>query len=298
LPSGGLAYPLATPGIRLKTALSSDLTLATAIFNGDPAPAGTGDAQSRDSNGTTFRLDGGYFAIAEADYNYDLKLFSNSLPGTAKLGGWYNSGRFADERFDAQGLSLANPVSSAAPALHDGNFGAYLIVDQLLSRTTGTSDQGWSAFFRVGEAPADRNLIAFHADAGTSYTGLIPGRDNDVIGLAVSYEEISGARRGLARDVRHFTDSNLALPDFESAVEVTYQTQITPWLIAQPDLQWVVHPGAHLTTVSVPAKADFTRNALVGGIRLAILVAWTIEARRSPPFLVDLFSAQSEEMRW
>jgi len=32
-------------------------------------------------------------------------------------------------------------------------------------------------------------------------------------------------------------------PDYEIVIEVTYQAQITPWLVIQPDLQYIIHPG-------------------------------------------------------
>src|SRR5215210_5253378 len=45
LPSGGPAYPLATPGVRLKVAPTDELSFLAAIFNGDPAGPGPGDPQ-------------------------------------------------------------------------------------------------------------------------------------------------------------------------------------------------------------------------------------------------------------
>ncbi len=43
LPSGGPAYPLATPFARLKFQANDNLSLIGAVFNGDPAPPGAGD---------------------------------------------------------------------------------------------------------------------------------------------------------------------------------------------------------------------------------------------------------------
>src|SRR3954452_25055426 len=60
LPSGGPAFPLATPGARLKLSPSSEVSFLFAAFNGDPAgPAGPfddPDPQRRNRNGTNFRL--------------------------------------------------------------------------------------------------------------------------------------------------------------------------------------------------------------------------------------------------
>src|SRR4051812_40871113 len=43
LPSGGPAFPLSTPGVRLKVKPNESWTFLVAMFNGDPAGPGTGD---------------------------------------------------------------------------------------------------------------------------------------------------------------------------------------------------------------------------------------------------------------
>jgi porin len=269
LPSGGPAYPLATPGVRIKAALSPALVVTAAALNGDPAPPGAGAPQSRDPSGTTFRLNGDQFFIGEAAYGFDAGTDTHTLPGTLKVGAWYHDGIFADQRFDTSGLSLANPQSNGIPAPHRGDVGGYAVVDQVLWRPTGTSDRGLSGFIRLGGDPANRNLVEFHADTGLSYTGLFQGRDTDVIGIAVAYERISDAQQNLARDQRAFGGVDVPLPDFESALELSYQTQIAPWWLVQPDAQVIFHPGARIVNLSVPASG-VKANAAIFGIRTAV----------------------------
>ena len=261
LPSGGPAYPLATPGVRVKLALSPQWVVTSAVFNGDPAPAGSGDPQMRDGGGTSFRMNGDVFWVSELAYSPGGG--TAPLPGTFKLGGWVHSGLFADQRYDAMGRSLAVAGSGVA-ALHRGDFGGYFIADQMLWREDVAGSQGLGAFFRIGGAPGDRNLIEFHVDTGLSYTGLIDGRDNDVLGLGISYDQVSDARRALTDDLRGVTGLGLPASDFESAIELSYQTQVAPWWIVQPDVQVILHPGANLGA-TVPAK-----TATVMGVRTAI----------------------------
>jgi porin len=269
LPSGGPAYPLATPGVRLRYAINPAWTLSTGLFNGDPAPEGPGNPQLRDAAGTSFRLNGGLFWISELAYSTSIPMHQDDeLPGTYKLGGWYHDGIFADQRFDTAGRSLADPASSGLPALHRGDFGGYVIADQLLWRTEGGSDRGLGVFFRAGGNPADRNLIAFHIDGGLSYAGLLPGRENDVLGIGMSYEHVSVAQRHLAEDLRTFA-SVPHLPDFESALELSYQAQVAPWWVVQPDAQLILHPGARLANLAAPSSLT-PANALVLGMRTAV----------------------------
>jgi porin len=47
---------------------------------------------------------------------------------------------------------------------------------------------------------------------------------------------------------------------------MTYQTQVTPWLLVQPDVQYIINPGGHVLN----ADSSVRRNALVFGLRSAI----------------------------
>ncbi len=59
LPSGGPAYPLATPGVRVALQVDDRLIFHVAAFPGDPAGKGEGDPQRRDLHGFNgFRLKG------------------------------------------------------------------------------------------------------------------------------------------------------------------------------------------------------------------------------------------------
>jgi porin len=55
LPSGGPAYPFATPGVRvvIRPAGNDDLLFRAAVFNGDPAGPGANDPQERNRFGST-----------------------------------------------------------------------------------------------------------------------------------------------------------------------------------------------------------------------------------------------------
>lgn len=271
LPSGGPAYPLATPGLRIKWAASANLAFMTAVFNGDPADPGPGSAQMRDAGGTSFRIDSDRFLIGEAAYSSNLNADATGLPGTFKLGAWYHSARFPDQRYDTSGLTLANPASTGVAASHRGDFGAYAIADQMIWREPGTIDQGVGAFVRAAGNPPDRNLIAFHADSGVIYKGLLRDRENDVVGISVSYARISRAQRAFARDLRVFTGVNRPLPDFESVVEATYQAQIAAWWIVQPDMQFVFHPGARIPDAAAGSQVRPVPDALIFGVRTAIV---------------------------
>jgi porin len=276
LPSGGAAYPLATTAARVEAHAMEALTFRGALFAGDPAgqPSAT-DSQLRDLNGTAFSTSGGAFTILEAQYTINQEKHAAGLPGSYKLGAWYHSGSFADERFDASGGSLAAPGSSGIPFQHHGDYGFYAIIDQMVWRKPSGDDEGGddesvNVFFRLGGEPlTDRNLLPFYMDTGVALMGPFPGRGDDMVGLAFAYGAISGAAQSLDRDMRAFTPG-YPIRDYEAVLEVTYRAQLTPWWTLQPDLQLILHPGGNIPDPLTPASSKPVRNALVLGLRTTL----------------------------
>jgi porin len=275
LPSGGPAYPLATPGLRLKWAASDALTVLAAVFDGDPAGPGAGNPQLRDASGTSFRLNDAPFAIIEAAYAVNQGKGAAGLPGTYKLGLWGHGGRFADQHTDNRGLSLANPASSGVAATHNGDGGLYAIVDQMVWRPAAGDageggDHGLGIFARLSGSPADRNLIDLYGDGGVSYKGLIPGRDSDVLGLGLAYARIGASAADRDRDAQRFGNPGSPVRDFEMAIELTYQAQLAPWWVVQPDLQYIIHPGGGIANPATPGATGTVGDALVLGVRTTV----------------------------
>jgi porin len=271
LPSGGPAYPLATPGVRVKYTAGEALSWQTALFNGDPAGApGPANPQLRNPSGTTFSTDQNAFVITELAYAVAGDKESGTLPATVKLGAWYHSAEFADQRFDNTGRSLADPSSDKEPRLHSGNYGLYGMVDRMLWRVPGTEDQGLAGFLRVSGSPGDRNLVELYADAGLTWKAPFEGRDNDVAGLAFAVAGIGRNARRLDSDTRAFTGTPIPVRDEEAVLELTYQFAAAPWWLIQPDLQYIFHPGGNVANPAIPSGTAPIRDAAVLGLRTSI----------------------------
>jgi porin len=116
------------------------------------------------------------------------------------------------------------------------NSGLYALGEMAVWREQDPA-QGLGVFMQVGTAACDRNPIAYYLGAGLMYTGLVPRRERDVLGLAVAHARTSMAFR------RAQADSASG----ETALEVTYQAEVGSGVQVQPDLQYVLHPGALLT---------------------------------------------------
>jgi porin len=244
LPGGANAYPLATPGVRLALHPTPSLSVLVALFNGDPAGRGIGDPQMLDSGGTRFDVNDGAFVIGEVQYalNHDHHGRGTGLPGTYRFGAYYNSNSVPDQRYDNAGRSLADPSSNGTPLLHRRDWGVYAVVDQLLFRNGG-GHHGLGVFARVVGTRGDRNLVSLYTEGGFAWRGLVPGRPDDTAGIGVGFTRISGQARALDRDADRLSDAFHPVRDGETDIELTYQAQIAPWLVLQPDAQYVVHPG-------------------------------------------------------
>jgi len=230
LPEGGPAYPLGIPGVRLALAPTDWFHFQTGVWQGNPF------AQEENNHGFEWDLSGreGWFWIGETTLFYDLPFTSEGLPGFFKFGAWYHTGDFEDTLFPAR-------IS------YQGNYGLYAIFDQTLYREPVIADpksgqapestEGLAGFLRVATEPQSRNFFDFYIDGGLVYTGLIPGREEDQVGVAVAYGAVSqGAKARLAA-------TGSSSPGYEIAVEMTYAANLTEWISIQPNLQVILHPG-------------------------------------------------------
>lgn len=267
-PSG----PYGALGVRLRSDPDEQWTIQAALFEGNSAPDRNGDpdpdhvpGQNFDNSGTAFNLNGhdGAFGISELWYKLNQGQKAHGLPGTYKLGAWYHTGTFANNRFDDGGLSLSDPDSDGFPQKISGNGGLYFIADQTIWQKKGEGDdlKEIGLFFRAGNAQNDQSVFNYYFDGGISFNGVIPGRPDDSFGVATAYGHISSGLRGSVADENNFNGTALPLPDAEQNIEVTYSAKITPWCTVQPDIQFIVHPGG---SAAIP-------DALVLGCRTTIL---------------------------
>ena len=157
------------------------------------------------------------------------------MPGTFKIGGWLDT-------------SPDPNANNAQP----WNYGFYFVADQMLYRVpipkftpladnngeqntaASPTNKGLGVFTHMGLSPQNSSFINFYIDGGLTYKGVIPSRDNDVLGVAVGYGHLSDN----AQD-----NEGRSTPGYEIVLETTYQIELATWLSLQPDVQYVIHPS-------------------------------------------------------
>jgi porin len=278
LPGGGPAYPLSALGVRLRWRPVNPINILLGVFSGGPAPSNSGDPQRQDPSGTSFPANNGALVMFEAQYSYPTlggMVYPGQgapLGGTYKIGAWYDSQSFADERFDSQGVPLAWPAGNDIPLQHRGDYSIYAVADQMVWRQADTPNRSISVFARVMATPeADRNLITFSMNAGLVYHDPIANRPDDTVGIGMGFARVSSQVAAAERDAATFAPPGSFNPvqGGETYVEVTYQYQFRPWLQLQPDIQYVFNPGAGVVDPLIPTQR--VQNEVVIGGRTNIL---------------------------
>ena len=214
LPGGGPAYPLATPGARLKLEPADEVTVLAAVFSGDPAGAcgDDEDPQVCNPHGTTFSFTGGAFILGDVQYRPRSPVRPGAVQSAYKLGGWYHTADFADEArgdgSDGQIISLA--IDDSDPLQHQGNWGVYAVVDHAVWQSDTT---GLAVFWRGGVVAPDRNLVSWYMDGGLAVTGPLRARPNDTLSFLLWSRLLEYQQRGGQRRRGQAASRRVAIPD-------------------------------------------------------------------------------------
>lgn len=283
--AGGPAYPLSSLGVRFRAQPMDNLTLLAGVFNDNPPGGSFNDdsqVRGRSQSGTAFNFNTGALAIAEIQYAINQPSTGQmdygharthgggggGLPGVYKLGGWFDTGAFPDQRFDSTGLSLADPDSSGNPRMHRDNWSVYGVFDQMLWRPDPVGPRAISVFARLMGAPDKSNLVSFSINAGITLKAPLPGRDNDSFGLGYGLAKIGDRVPELDADQAVFDGGSGPIRSSESFIEVTYQAQLVPWFALQPDFQYVFMPSGGVQNPNDPSHR--IGNEAIFGLRTNI----------------------------
>ena len=226
-------FPLAAPGIRSRFSPHPSWEFLLGIYNGDP-----GDPlEEKHFPRLDFDNRAGALIAVESTYHYT----GASLPGNFKFGFWKNTGTFKD---------IIHVDSCGNPVEHKGNHGLYLIAGNKITAASH-GNQRLGVFLQLGWTPKECiNAFDNYLGAGMHYSGLIPHRDKDEIGIAV-------ARASIHDQVRITAGRNGA----ETTLEITYRAVLHTGAALQPDLQIILNPGA---------DPDL-ESAVVAGVRLELV---------------------------
>lgn len=219
--NGPCIYPTSCLGVRVRWHPTSEHYVQVAVLDG---VAGDPDQP----HGTQVHLQGGDGALILTELGIHRNADVNSRFLHAALGAWYYTEHFDHVRaLDAEGN----------PKQEQGTQGVYALIEGELFREPEQATQGLSGFLRVGYADKQVNPIRWSASGGLVYTGLLPGRDEDVTGFGVSLASNSGSFKQAQR-----TAGSPVLTR-EVAYELTHWFPVTSWMSLQLSAQYIRHPS-------------------------------------------------------
>jgi len=225
-------FPVAALGIRLKVWPTENTYIMAALYDGVP-----GDPANSTRTSIRLRSEDGLFSALE---------IGNTVG---------NPGNQEYHKYAIGAWQLTAEIENFAGNIQDENGGIYFIGEKtLFEKSAGRGSLG--AFVQLGFTHADRNQIGSYWGAGLDYTGLFASRPEDVAGLAIASARNGSNFMNYAKNV-----DGSAVEHTETAIELTYQARIQPWLTVQPDLQYVINPG-------MDRKLD---NALIVGARIEVV---------------------------
>ena len=237
-------YPVASPGVRLQFLPTAQTYVMAGVYGLDD----NSDQATNNQNGLRFALNGrsGMLVMSEAGFLLNQGTNDKGLQGTYRIGSFVDTGNhttFESQAAFANGTGLLQRVGT--------NYGVYGVLDQ---QVYTQNNQIVSFFVRSGGAPSNTNFVDYYIESGFNFTGFIPGRDNDVGGLALARSHVSG----------DYSDAQIAQGNppstAETVIEATYKVQLAPWWSVQPDLQYIV----------TPSGVEGSHNATVLGLRTTI----------------------------
>ena len=228
--NGPSIFPVTSLAVRAQYQLTEHWRVRAAVLAGTP-----GDPAHPRRTAILLRPRDGVLLVGEAAYQ--------DADTQAAIGSWHYTARFDDLLASAQ---------AGQPVQHGGNSGVYAYFERRLTHPGPST--GLSGFIRVGIADQQANPFGSYIGGGLVYAGPLPGRAADHLGLAVASVALADRFRRAQALTGEPTTAR------ETTIELTYRAPLTPRLTVQPDVQYIIHPGAD----------PRVRDALVVGLRAEV----------------------------
>jgi porin len=241
--SGFTIYPTGSWGGMAKISLSDEIYFQTGVYEVNPTLAAP-------ANGFKLGLSGATGVIMPAQLGWQPRLGAAGLKGHYRLGGYYDT---SDVPY------LGSPIGGPQ-ALARGRWGFYGQADQMIYRAAPGTDRGLTAFAVLAYAAPDTAMLEYIAQVGLLQRGTFAGRDDDSIGLGISYSRISSTLVAAQNAANAASPGSVSVQSAETTIELNYRAQLTPWFSLMPNLQYVIRPNG-VTTIP---------NAFVLGLQVRL----------------------------
>ncbi len=271
--NGPSTFPVTSLALRAQAILSDDIMIRAVIADGVPGnpndPGGT-QVILRQADGVLLATELTFYKqrknqkrdsqkrdsqkiLEQRPFRLTFQRVGRAAPivyqGKYALGLWGYTTNFND---------LSEVDTFDQPVKREGTYGIYGFAEQIVYREEEDPEQNLTLFARVGFADPRVNRFSQYYGGGIVYRGLLPNRDDDQFGIGAA-AALNGSHYERAQQ-----NAGISVDDAEIALEMTYAINVSPELVIQPNVQYIINPDTN------PA----IRNALVVGARLAVNLNW------------------------
>jgi porin len=193
-------------------------------------------------------------------FGYRTTLEDDDYPRAFAVGGFYNTGSYADPLLNADGR---NRILYGGAARTDvGSSEVYLQGQQMIYRPDRTTDRGLTIFGGANWATSGEPNVQRMIFGGAFYKGLLAQRPHDTAGIAISLVNVNPLIADRVDSILSQTSGGNA-SRAEISYEVNYGFAVAPGLSIKPFVQFISHPDQ--AAVARPT-ADNTHAMFVGAM--------------------------------
>lgn len=217
-------YPAATSAAVARVKISPSLLVQAAAYDGKPLVFKDNPYNVR----RDWNLLDNVFSTLEINFS---KPSQHVVSNVYKVGVFHHNGVY---------------TSRISGETERGRSGAYL---NLQTYFIAREERRLGSFLQVGATNATSSLLDLYTSAGVNLQGIFNRRE-DAISLGVVHSSVNN----------RWVDSGSGYASHRTVLEMNYQLVLNKYFRLQPDLQYIINPGANRSL----------QNAFVGILRLSI----------------------------
>jgi porin len=246
--SGSLNGPISQWGARVKVWPTTHFYINVGAYrnNIDGGTDGGFDL-SLDHHGSFYPLEIGWERREDAP------------PGSIAVGVYHNTGKVPDVYYDVN----RDPAGlTGLPFLQrGGRHGGYVMGQQVVYQPeTGNAARALSIMGIAGVGDSRTARYRRFAIVGALYAGAFARRPDDFVSIMVAWAPTNPRLSDFQRDRHHMRSDAASVQRWETEIEFDYGIQVTPRLLVQPNLQYIIQRGGN----------DERANALVLGLHFGV----------------------------
>jgi porin len=162
-----------------------------------------------------------------------------TLSASYRIGYWRNSTGYPDLLLNERRAPL--PTAGGAPLMRDSSIGYYALALQQL--TSNDNGGGLSVLANFSHSDGNVNKVDRLLSLGLWYTGILPARPHDRLGLAIGHSRVSKRFRDFERLSNDVPGARMPERGAEKPVELNYSFAGSRGFVLMPSLQYVKDAG-------------------------------------------------------